>query len=234
MFFSKIQNPLGHRNLLEVPDELKPVATDHPETVDAESRARQLLVNRIAVVTVVSGIIVAPFIIVPALQAYLPLAGLFALGFAAITILSPGGSQTDDRPVMKEDMVSRMSLKDAIRQIESCLAEPIQASDMERYWTKLDSSSEKRHAVMRYQIYYEYHYVSTNSSAPTRETSFNDILLKIELEDVEDKKVKVDFTCSDPRFDKNRTFIDQCDNKDGSAIVLTTLQRLRKSLTVTG
>lgn len=127
-----------------------------------------------------------------------------------------------------------MSLNDAIRQIALCLAEPITASDMERFWSKIDESSEKRHAVMRYQIYYEYHYVSTTSSAPTRETSFNDIELKIEIEDVEDKKVKVDFTYSDPRFDKNRTYIDQCDNKDGNAIAQTTLQRLRKSLTVTG
>lgn len=217
-----------------MPDELKPASTDLPETVEAESQARQLLVNRIVVLTVVSGIILAPFMIVQALQAYLPLAALLAAGFVAITIMRPGGSEREDRPVIKEDMVSRMSLKDAIRQIELCLAEPITASDMERFWSKIDESSEKRHAVVRYQIYYEYHYVSTTSSAPTRETSFNDIELKIDIEDVEDKKVKVDFTYSDPRFDKNRTFIDQCDNKDGNAIVQATLQRLRKSLTVPG
>ncbi|MCA9800578.1 MAG: hypothetical protein KC777_01255 [Cyanobacteria bacterium HKST-UBA02] len=215
-------------------DELKPVSTDLPETVEADSQARQLLVNRIVVLSVVSGIIVAPFVIVPALQAYLPLAGLLAVGFVALSIISPGGSEKEDRPVIKEDMVSRMPLKDAVKQIELCLAEPITASDMERFWSKIDESSEKRHAAMRYQIYYEYHYVSTTSSAPTRETSLNDIELKIDIEDVEDKKVKVDFTYSDPRFDKNRTFIDQCDNKDGNTIVQTTLQRLRKSITVQG
>ncbi|MGD9679880.1 MAG: hypothetical protein AB7W16_01735 [Candidatus Obscuribacterales bacterium] len=215
-------------------DELKPVSTDLPETVESESQARQLLVNRIVVLSVVSGIIVAPFIIVPALQAYLPLAGLLAVGLVAISIISPGTSEKENRPVIKEDMVSRMSLKNAIEQIESCLAEPIQASDTERYWSKLDESNEKRHAAMRYQIYYEYHYVSTTSAAPTRETNLNELELKIDIEDIEDRKVKVDFTYSDPRFDKNRTFIDQCDNKDGNSIMQTTMLRLRKCLTVVG